>query len=83
MVHYGFCLEDNIYDSYPVDIRIDIDFMCPFLIPVMVDFTSFEKKEKQAMALTIRLKTDILCNALLDYLRLGLEKRFRALYPRD
>ena len=32
MVNYGFCLEDNLYDSYIIHLRLDVQVSLPLNI---------------------------------------------------
>ena len=63
LVHYGFCLADNRYDTYELRMRVDLsseEYSCVELIDFLFQCRSVEK---------YFLKRDKICEELVGYLR--------------
>lgn len=69
LLNYGFCFQDNAYDSYVVKMKMNPDLQKLF-IPEMVDFKSSELTQE------IRLKTNQVNRLLFAYFRSVCKTKF-------
>ena len=73
LLNYGFCFPDNKYDSYAINMRIDVSDENEIFAPSLVDFKMQNENVQE-----IRFKTNQINEVFVAYLRTICKKSFFA-----
>ena len=72
LINYGFCYQDNRYDSYEILLRLDIPIIETFA-PQVIDL---DWQAPPGQGQLIRLKKDQICEMLVAFLRFRSKSSF-------
>ena len=73
LLHYGFCFQDNLHNSFNFNVKLDLDFN-KSLTPNMEEMIAISEEQRNIQ--DIRLKNDQFNYILISYIRSCLKEGF-------